>query len=161
MIQGIALSSKLPEDRQVWAPTANESFSVRSAYKLAVEMSLGSDSWAVFDDSNSRKFWKYLWQVNVLHKVRHFTWRACKNILPTKDNLVKRKVLIESCCDECQANVESSSHLFWDCPRAREIWSMSNLIPVRHNFHFNSFMDFLWHVVMVAKWEKDLVERLS
>ena len=84
----------------------------------------------------------------------------CKNILLTKDNLVKRKVLTKSCCDECQADVESSSHLFWDCPRAREIWSMSNLILVRHNFHFNSFMDFLWHTVMVAKWEQDLVEKI-
>ena len=160
MIQGIASSSKLPEDRQVWAPTANRSFNVRSAYKIALEMSLGSDYWVVFDDRNSRKFWKYLWQVNVPHKVCHFPWRACKNILPIKDNLVKRKVLKESCCDECQADVESSSHLFWDCPRAREIWSMSNLIPGRHNFHFNSFMDFLRHAIMVAKWEQDLVEKI-
>lgn len=79
---------------------------MRSAYKIAVEISSRSDSWVVSDDSNSRKFWKYLWRVNVPHKVCHFTWRDCKNILPTKDNLVKRKVLTESCCDECQANVE-------------------------------------------------------
>ena len=37
---------------------------------------------------------------------------------------------------------------------------MSNLIPGRHNFNFNSFMDFLRHAIMVAKWEQDLVEKI-
>ena len=112
MIQGIALSSNLLEDRQVWAITANGHFSVKNAYKLAVEMNLGVAYGAVSDDSNFRKFWKYIWKVNVPHKVCHFTWRACKNILPTKDNLVRRKVLSDGCCDECKAEVESSGHLF-------------------------------------------------
>lgn len=54
----------------------------------------------------------------------------------------------------------SAKQMWNDCPRVREIWSMSNLIPVRHNFHFNSFMDFMWHAIVVAKWEHDLVEKI-
>ncbi|KAL0009325.1 hypothetical protein SO802_010827 [Lithocarpus litseifolius] len=136
MIQGIALCSRLPEDRLVWAPTANGHFSVKSAYSLAVETCLGSTTWEVSDDSNFRKFWKYIWKLNVPHKVRHFTWRACKNILPTKDNLVRRKVLIDGGCDECKTELESSGHVFWTCPRAQEIWAMTNLIPLNQNFPF-------------------------
>lgn len=45
----------------MWAPTANGMFTVRSAYKIAMEMHLGSDSGTVSDDSNLRKFWKYIW----------------------------------------------------------------------------------------------------
>ena len=160
VIQGIALSSRLPEDRQVWIQSANGCFSVKSAYKIAVEIKSGSDSGAVSDESSLRKFWKHLWRVNVPHKVHHFTWRACKNILLTKDILEKRKALSESCCEECKADVESSGHLFWSCPRAQETWSMSNLIPTRHNLHFNSFMDLLWHAVIVAKWDQELVEKI-
>ena len=150
MIQGIALSSRLPEDRQVWTQLANKCFSMKS----------GSDLGAVSDESSLRKFWKHFWQFNVPHKVRHFTWRACKKILPAKDILEKRKVLSESCCEECKADVESSGHLFWSCPRAQETWSMSNLIPTRHNLHFYSFMDFLWHAVMVAKWDQEEVKKI-
>ena len=40
-ICGIALSAAMPEDRQIWAPTANGRFSVRSAYKLAMEAAYG------------------------------------------------------------------------------------------------------------------------
>ena len=39
-ICGIALSANLPADKQVWAPTTNGLFSVRSAYKIAMEMRL-------------------------------------------------------------------------------------------------------------------------
>ena len=73
IIQGVALSTKLLEDKQVWAPTANGMFTVRSAYKIAMEMHLGSNSRTVSDDSNLRKFWKCIWQVNVPHKIYHFT----------------------------------------------------------------------------------------
>ena len=62
-----------------------------------------SASGELSDDSNFRKFWNYIWKLNVPHKIRHFTWRACKNILPTKDNLVRRKVLADGCCDECKS----------------------------------------------------------
>lgn len=160
MIQGIALSSNLPEDRQVWAPTTNGHFSVKSAYKLAVEMNFRVAYGAVSEDSNLSKFWKYIWKVNVPYKVRHFTWEACKNILPTKDNLVRRKVLSDGCCDECKVEVESSGHLFWACLRTQEIWALANLTPLNLNLHFNSFLDLLWYAVMIAKWEQDMVEKI-
>ena len=64
---------------------------MKSAYNIAVDIKSGSDSGAIYDESSLRKFWKHLWRSNVPHKVRHFTWRTCKNILPTKDILEKRK----------------------------------------------------------------------
>lgn len=37
-IYGIALSSKLPNDKQIWDPINNGKFTVRSAYKVVVEL---------------------------------------------------------------------------------------------------------------------------
>ena len=39
--------------------------------------------------SNSQQwsFWNKIWHLPVPHKVRHFAWRACREILPTKENL--------------------------------------------------------------------------
>ena len=159
-ICGIALSANLPVDKHVWASMANGIFSVRSAYKIVVEMGSGDEVGAMLDDSNLRKFWKYLGQFNVPHKVRHFTWRACKDILPTKENLVKRKVLVDSCCEECQVEVESSGHLFWESLRDHHIWSLSNLFHESNGPSFNSFMDMMWYVVMEAQWEQSHVEKV-
>ena len=56
--------------------------------------------------------------------VRHFAWWACKDILPTKENLVRRKVLAEGTCEMRQSGLETSGHLFWECERVREAWAM-------------------------------------
>ena len=121
IICGIALSASLPVDKLVWALTVNGHFSVRSAYKLAREMGLRANSGELSDGTRLKRFWKQLWRCNVPHKVRHFAWRACSDILPTKANLVHRKVLRDSFCEECQREVESSGHLFWGCFRARDV----------------------------------------
>ena len=34
-----------------------------------------------------RKWWKMIWAMNVPPKVKSFMWRACSNILPTRENL--------------------------------------------------------------------------
>ena len=115
---------------------------------------------SVSNGSQLRRFWKYLWSCNILHKIRHFAWRACKDVLPTKENLVRRKVLLDSVCDECQMEDESSGHLFWRCQRAREVWCTSSLFLGSVEHHFDSFMDLLWHVVMIAQWDHSGVEHL-
>ena len=61
------------------------------------------------------------------HKIRHFTWRACRDVIPTKVNLVRRKVLQDDQCEECHLEAENSNHLFWTCKRARELWECSKL----------------------------------
>lgn len=94
VIMGIALSAHLPDDQVVWVPTPNGRFSVCNAYKVPMEMADRGMKGAVSDDSQLQKFWKYLWWLNIPHKVRHFAWKACKDITPTKENLLKRKLLL-------------------------------------------------------------------
>ena len=112
-------------------------------------MELASESTvrAALDDNKQRKFWKFLWKINVPHKVRHFAWRACKDILPTKENLAKRKVLVEGTCKTCQSGLETSSHLFWECDKVREAWTMLKLFPTNTNILFHTFMDMLWYKI--------------
>ena len=35
-----------------------------------------------------RRVWKLVWTLNTSPKVRNFLWRACSNILPTRDNCI-------------------------------------------------------------------------
>ena len=101
IIGGIALSSNPQEDKQIWAPTKSGLFSVRSAYWIAMKEVPKGGTASASNDSNQRKFWKYQWSMNIPHKVWHFTWGACKDILPTKENLKWRKVLVDSCYEAC------------------------------------------------------------
>ena len=39
IIGGIPLSTQLPKDKQIWAETSNGLFLVRSAYKIAMDLS--------------------------------------------------------------------------------------------------------------------------
>ena len=98
--------------------------------------------------------------MNVPHKVCHFTWRSCRNILPTKENLLRRKIVMDGCYEECCEDVESSGHLFWECLWARKIWALSNLFPAMRNLQFPSLMDLLWYSVMVAKWDRETIEKI-
>ncbi|KAK9998808.1 hypothetical protein SO802_018411 [Lithocarpus litseifolius] len=37
---------------------------------------------------HDKKLWKGIWALNSPNKVKHFIWRACRNGLPTKENLL-------------------------------------------------------------------------
>ena len=87
-------------------------------------------------------------------------WRACKDILPTKENLQRRKVLMDSCCEACQMKIESSSHLFWLCSCAKEVRKVSKLFFGQLNLHFSSFMDLIWFVIMVRKWDATNIKKI-
>ncbi|XP_075650221.1 uncharacterized protein LOC142620796 [Castanea sativa] len=160
VIGGIPLSANPQEDKQIWALTTTSLFSVRSAYWIAMEGMSNGGSTTVSNDGSQRKCWKYLWSINLPHKVRHFAWRACRDILPTKENLKRRKVLVDSCCEACHLEAESSGHLFWHCSSAKEVWRATKLFSGLMNSPFSSFMDLMWYVIMVAKWGNEEVEKI-
>ena len=68
--------------------------------------------------------WKKLWILNVPPKVRTFMWRACSNNLPTRDNLRRRKVHSTGVCRLCQQKTETTGHVLWECPLARNVWAL-------------------------------------
>ena len=103
-----------------------------------MDMADGGLKGAVLDDSRLRRFWKTLWGLNIPHKVRHFAWRACEDIIPTKENLLKRKVLQDGQCEACHADLESLGHIFWDCALVREVWAVSKLFPTNMMVHFSN-----------------------
>ena len=90
LIKSIHISLQLPEDKLIWALSSNGVFSVRSAYRLAMDQARIERSGSSSDNGKIRKFWRQLWRLEIPHKVRHFAWRAVKGILPMKVNLVKR-----------------------------------------------------------------------
>ena len=156
VIKGIPLNSHLPVDKLIWAETPNGKFSVRSAYGVAVRLSKSDNKGISSDRSQLRLFWKRIWNLPLPHKVRHFAWRACRDILPTKVNLMRRNVVKDPFCDECKMEVESTGHLFWSCPRAREVWSCSKVVVKPCHARVHSFQDLLWDMVVGESFDVDV-----
>ena len=114
-------------DKLIWHPSNTGVFTVRSAYHLEVERSeiLHGESSC---RNTSKNVWESIWKLKIPNAAKLFVWKACKNILPTKDNLMRRKVIQEDCCFICNGSVETAKHILWECPSAQDVWGGSKII---------------------------------
>ena len=108
-----------------------------------MDLSKPIESTSSSNGDSMRQFWKKLWKIQVPHKIRHNIWRATRDILTTKANLVHRHVILEGGCEECGDNLESLLHLCWECPKARETWMSFQNFNDFASMQFRCFMDFL------------------
>lgn len=111
-IKTIPLSCTNQENMMIWRGTTNGLFSVRSAYHLAKETVDRMKAGSSFGFYNS-DIWKGIWNLKVPNSEKHFMWRACHDILPTRENLMKRKIASDPLCPICSLEVETVSHILW------------------------------------------------
>lgn len=92
VILGIPISPMAPENSQVWTKTPNGTFTVNSAYKVAYKLLKEAKSKNLSpecsDNSKMQALWKGIWNLKCQSRIKHFMWRACRNILPTKHGLM-------------------------------------------------------------------------
>lgn len=43
-----------------------------------------------------REVWKAIWNLRVPNKIKVFSWRACRSILPTQVNLSKKRIVVDN-----------------------------------------------------------------
>ena len=70
-----------------------------------------------------KTFWKSIWTLNVPGKIKHFLWKSCTNSLPSKENLMKRAIPIDSICHLCSRDNESVLHALWGCEKVQKVWA--------------------------------------
>ncbi|KAF5443558.1 hypothetical protein F2P56_036105, partial [Juglans regia] len=143
MVAEEILKIRLPfvpcSDKWIWTEEVSGCFTVKSAYRL-FQMLRGremaeSSSWV-----QDRLMWKKIWKMNVPRKIKTFAWRACRNILPTLQNLRTRKVDVEGGCCFCGERDEDVLHALLFCPQLREMWRQ--LGPIGFKFqHGKSLLD--------------------
>jgi hypothetical protein len=120
VILNIPLSPCLPPDKLIWNESKDGKFSVRSAYHLGLcinDLSKGQCSRGL-----EKLIWKFLWSLKVPNQVKASTWHACHDILPTKSNLLKRKVIEEDICPCYNLEMETLVHAIWLCLTAQNVW---------------------------------------
>ncbi|XVF12979.1 hypothetical protein REPUB_Repub08aG0167000 [Reevesia pubescens] len=76
----------------------------------------------VFEVDFRSPVWKFLWQANVLPKVKYFAWRLFWGFLPTASVLCARGIGIANVCAVCGFLNESIFHVFFECHFSRSVW---------------------------------------
>ena len=76
-------------------------------------------------------------------KIKHFIWKACSNSLPTKENLLRRRVLQHSVCHLCARESEDVFHALWGCEKIHPTWDSDFGWVDRSRITSNSFSDVL------------------
>jgi hypothetical protein len=71
--------------------------------------------------------WKRIWKLSVPKSAQNFLWRLAKNILPTRSNLEKKGIILDTSCPLCESAVENIDHLFMQCEVTRAVWFSSPL----------------------------------
>ena len=70
-----------------------------------------------------RRAWKNIWSLEIPNKYKHLVWRACRNSLPTKQNMVRRTIIQQSSCDHCSLQAEDTLHALLSCTGLDEAWN--------------------------------------
>ncbi|MBA0618692.1 hypothetical protein Godav_027997 [Gossypium davidsonii] len=73
-----------------------------------------------------RLFWKMIWQLKIIPKIRNFAWRVGHEILPTNSKIASIRPLMNLACQHCGADKETLIHALKDCPTARETLMIHN-----------------------------------
>jgi len=125
------------QDWPAWHYDQAGIFSVKSAYKLAVQLleqetgrDANSSNAAVLSDVQFK--WHKIWQMKVPNKVKMFIWRFAHNSLPVRRNISRRGVKIDTVCPVCKRQDEDCGHLFFKCKGVRECWRLMGMENIRN-----------------------------
>ncbi|KAA3469415.1 reverse transcriptase [Gossypium australe] len=100
-------------DHRIWFHNSCGFFSSKSAYSWLILKQIGFGP--------HRFFWRIIWKLKILPKIRIFGWRLGHDILPTYDKIANFRSELNSFCPRCGNDKETLIHALKDCPKARAV----------------------------------------
>jgi ribonuclease HI len=114
------------EDFPAWHFDNRGKFSVRSAYKLYVQLRDGPQASASSPPDGVLQ-WKKIWKLPCQPKISQFVWRFAHNSLPLRMNMERRGIKCNTRCVVCQGQQEDGTHLFLKCKEVKKLWRELNM----------------------------------
>ncbi|GKV23716.1 hypothetical protein SLEP1_g33415 [Rubroshorea leprosula] len=103
-------------DRWEWIHDKNGQYTTKSAYSLLTKEESGANGSTTFTR---------VWNPILPSKISTFNWQLLQDRIPTKMNLLRRRVIKdmgESRCGICNEREEDSTHMFLKCKMAQWLW---------------------------------------
>nr|KYP34281.1 Putative ribonuclease H protein At1g65750 family [Cajanus cajan] len=104
------------QDSRLWTLDSSGCFSVRSGYRALMDRGSSSQLPNVA---------AIAWDIKVPPKVKCFIWRLFMGALPTKENLLRRNVIVlrdQVTYPFCNVDIESAEHILLYCNGIDPIW---------------------------------------
>lgn len=92
---------------------------------------------------------KWIWKLDIALKIKIFLWQLFHKVVPVREVLHRRGVVVPIECPLCLQGLEYIHHLFVECPVTRHVWdeiqqySWSPVINLSDNFHALVRINFL------------------
>ncbi|XP_057418950.1 uncharacterized protein LOC130713176 [Lotus japonicus] len=126
---------EVERDCLIWTENVDGEYSVKAGYH-----------WLLNREVNPIQVvhpWRQVWQLQVPENIRFFMWQALHNIVPTVEQLVRRRLAVSDLCKRCKSEPETLMHCVRDCPLARKVWhAIGFVLPVSFFSHM-SFADWV------------------
>ncbi|XP_035538467.1 uncharacterized protein LOC118343794 [Juglans regia] len=121
IVRSIPISQSGIANKIVWGQTKNGKYSVRSAYHMVQQKMLqtGGEPSTL---KNKDEVWTRIWGLNVPATAKLFMWRVVSDLLHTRRNLWKKKIVEDPLCPICKMNEETVSYVMLACPAAIDVW---------------------------------------
>jgi hypothetical protein len=110
LIQQVQLDENR-EDNLMWKWNANGIYSANSAYKIQ------------FTGSIQDNRVNFIWRAKTENKCKFFGWLMVQKKVLTSDKLQIRGWDNSPTCSLCGTEPETATHLFMDCPFAKQVWT--------------------------------------
>ena len=143
----IPLSHDLSEDKIIWLGNSRGVFTVKSAYHIAHNLMGFKMGEECSNGDPCKPIWRKLWHLNLLAKIKIFTWRECVNGLPTMEAIYNRRISQTKICRVCGNEPESLDHALLDCAFSSSIWSLWSENPLSIHGIKKSFLDSIIYIL--------------
>lgn len=114
------------DDFWVWLHNKSSDYSVKSGYWQAFyeRKSILLQEASAQPSLNDLKV--QVWSLQTSPKIKSFLWRTVSNIIPVADVIALKGMTIDSRCQICGLEGESSNHVLFTCALARQVWALSS-----------------------------------
>ena len=72
---------------------------------------------------SSSMVWERISKLHIRNKIKAFGWRACHNILPTREKLRSRQIIDDDSCPICHSFPKTAIHALWECGATQDVWA--------------------------------------
>lgn len=115
-IKAIPLCHTNQPNMLTWPYNPKREYTVKSSYQFLQREFLNAQP-GQSDFLGLKPLWQAIWNLPVPNKVKNLVWKAVKNSQPSKENLVRRKIIQDNCCDLCREHKEDVKHAIYNCPK--------------------------------------------